>query len=931
MSGRLHIGHARTYTIPDVVARFKRAQGYAVLFPMAWHVTGTPIIGISKRIEKKDEFAIEVYNKVHGVPKDILMTFTDPFKLVDYFSKVSKQDIGSLGCSIDWRRVFTTTDLAYQRFIQWQYNKLHQQGLVIKGTFRVKWCPSCKNPVGEHDLLTGETADIKDYVLIKFKFNSEFLPAATLRPETVLGVTNMWINPHASYSRVKVNGETWIVSEASVKKLKYLDKNIQVVQTFKGIELIGKFCYNPVTNDPIIVLPTSFVNPEEASGVVMSVPSHAPYDYIALKELQQNPAELRNYNIDAGKVKQIKMIPLIENPGFGEFPAAEIVERMGITRQTDPKLEDATVEIYTFEYSKGTMRKSIKKYGGMHVSVARETIEQDMVNAGSADYMYDFTEKPVTCRCGTECVIKTVQDQWFLKYADENWKKKATDCFSHMKIYPQEILPEFLNTINWLKQRACSRQVGLGTTLPWDPRWLIESLSDSTIYMAFYIISKYINLGLIKPEHLTEEIFDFIFLGKGDSKSLSKKVSLKEEVLQKLKNEFYYWYPLDVRFSAKDLIPNHLTFFVFHHAAIFPPELCPRAISVNGYVSVEGQKMSKSKGLQVNLGNASTKYGADLTRFYLISVAELIQDADWREQNVQATEKQLERFWNLANEIIALRGEEAAGEFKTIDRWLLNQIQKRITETTEAFENFELRRALHSAFFLFMQDVRWYIRRSEPEMSDVKRKATVASLLHKALNVWLRLLAPFIPHICEELWEKIEKPFVSKAPWPAIERQLVDENAELAENLIEKTLADVEEIIKVTNIKPTKVYFYTVPTWKLKVFREIIKSALTEKSNISKIMKTAMEDLEIKKHGAEVAKFVQQKATEVGSLSKSEIEKLEKFTLSEHNILAEASQFFKQALGANLVQVYSADDPNRYDPQNKAKFAVPFRPAIYIE
>ncbi|NJE77462.1 class I tRNA ligase family protein, partial [Thermococcus sp. ES12] len=111
LSGHLHVGHARTYTIPDVIARFKRMQGYNVLFPMAWHITGSPIVGIAERIKHRDPQTIFVYRDVYKVPEDILWTFEDPINIVKYFMKAAKETFIRAGFSVDWSREFHTTSL----------------------------------------------------------------------------------------------------------------------------------------------------------------------------------------------------------------------------------------------------------------------------------------------------------------------------------------------------------------------------------------------------------------------------------------------------------------------------------------------------------------------------------------------------------------------------------------------------------------------------------------------------------------------------------------------------------------------------------------------------------------------------------------------------------------------------------------------------
>ncbi|MEM7827935.1 MAG: class I tRNA ligase family protein, partial [Candidatus Aenigmatarchaeota archaeon] len=125
-----HIGHARTYSVTDVYARFIRMQGFNVLFPMAWHITGTPILAISKRIGENDEKLIGIYRDLFKIPTDVIKTFTNPKKLINYFIEEIKEGMKSMGFSIDWRRQFTTGDACYSKFIEWQFDKLHKNGLI---------------------------------------------------------------------------------------------------------------------------------------------------------------------------------------------------------------------------------------------------------------------------------------------------------------------------------------------------------------------------------------------------------------------------------------------------------------------------------------------------------------------------------------------------------------------------------------------------------------------------------------------------------------------------------------------------------------------------------------------------------------------------------------------------------------------------------
>ncbi|MEM4702349.1 MAG: leucine--tRNA ligase, partial [Archaeoglobaceae archaeon] len=484
LNGNLHAGHTRTFTIGDAYARYMRMKGYNVLFPLGFHVTGTPIIGLAELIAKRDQRTIEVYTKYHDVPLEDLLQLITPEKVVEYFAKEALNALKRIGYSIDWRRTFTTMDKAYQKFIEWQFWRLKELGLIEKGSHPVRYCPNDQNPVEDHDLLVGDEASIVEFIVLKFKLKDSDLifPCATLRPETIFGVTNIWLKP-TKYVVAKVDDERWVVSKEAFEKLGFMDKKIELIEEIDAREFIGKKVIVPLVGREVPILPADFVDTDNATGVVMSVPAHAPYDFVALRELGAN----------------IEPIVIIGTDLKG-IPAKEIVEELGIRGQNDPELEKATKILYKKEFHTGVMLENTGEFAGMKVSEAKEKIEKKLLDLKLADVFYEFSEKPVICRCGTKCVVKVVKDQWFIKYSDEEWKRKVLEHLEEMTIIPDYYRDEFKNKVEWLKDKACARRKGLGTRIPWDKEWLIESLSDSTIYMCYYILAKYINLGILKPE-----------------------------------------------------------------------------------------------------------------------------------------------------------------------------------------------------------------------------------------------------------------------------------------------------------------------------------------------------------------------------------------------------------------------------------------------
>jgi leucyl-tRNA synthetase len=920
LNGNLHAGHTRTFTIGDAVARYRRMRGDNVLFPMAFHATGTPIVGLSELIAHKDPLIWGVYTKLHGIPEDELSELNTPEKIVLYFRRQAKAAMQSIGYSIDWRREFTTTDPAYSKFIEWQYGILRCLDYVVKGSHPVRWCPHDRNPVEDHDILKGEDATIMDFSLIKFRMHGPtgdktgdatgdmILPCATLRPETVYGVVNLWLNPDVTYVRAKVNGETWIVSREAYEKLTFTDRQVASGPEVSGKELIGKTVTNPLTGTEVLVLPAAFVDPDNGSGIVMSVPAHAPYDYLALKDLYDK--DLSEYGITSD-LRQIKFISLIESPGYGEFPAVEVVNELKVLDQNDLKAEEATKLVYRREFHNGVLKAKTGRYAGTAVSKIKDVLLADLIEKGIAEVFYDFSEKPVICRCGTRCVIMLVRDQWFLEYSDPEWKAKVLKCLAGMRIIPPEFRVEFENKIDWLKDKACARRKGLGTHLPWDKEWLIESLGDSTIYMAYYILAKYVNAGM-SIDSLPPEFFEYIFMNNGDAAAVAAQTGLPKETVLQIHDDFAYWYPVDLRTSGKDLVANHLLFFLYHHVAIFPERLWPKAIAVNGFVSLEGKKMSKSKGPLLTLREAVAENGADVTRLYILGNAEGTADVDWRNDGVESTHAHMERFYNLAREILADSSIDEKAEKTLVDRWMLSRLQRRIQEATTAMDNIQTRRALQSAFYLLFNDLRWYQRRGGKNQ------------LRAVLSAWVRMMSPFTPHVCEELWAAgLGEGYASLAEWPVADEALIDVKAEKAEDLLERTLNDVQEIVNVTKAKPSKITLYTTPTWKREMLRLAVESAAGGKLDMGALMKAAMATPSIAEHKKDAPKYAQKLAKAAHSLS------AEALGLDEFETLVREKGYLAAAMGVP-VEVFSADEAGE-DPKGKSRQAEPGRPAIYIE
>jgi leucyl-tRNA synthetase len=906
MNGAPHLGHAYTFLRTDAYARFKRMQGFNVLFPQGFHATGEPILGVVERVKNGDRDQIEALRSL-GATDDDIKKFGEKGAefVVNYWMDRWIKTLKSAGFSIDWRRKFVTAlTPAYNRFIQWQYNTLKEKGYVVQGTHPVVWCPHDQSPTGDHDRLVGEGEGPVEYIIIKFEMeDGTVLPCATMRPETVYGVTNIWIRPEGEYVKTKVDGRTWIVGRSAATKLADQLHSVKIGDSVKGMELVGKIVKNPVTGIEVPVFPASFVDPETATGIVMSVPSHAPYDWIGLHDLKKNPEEAERMGVTREMLSSAVPISIIRVDGMSDNPAIDICSRMMISSQKETKkLDEATSEVYKKEFHLGILKENTE-YPGMKVSEVKQKISADFIKKGLSVPFWETTSE-VVCRCKTRCHVKILENQWFLKFSDEKWKKNAKEAISKMKIYPEISRTQFLNTVDWLKDKACARKSGLGTKLPWDEEWIVETLSDSVIYMAYYTISHVIEKRKVDAEKLTDRVFDYIFLGKGSCREASKESGLDEKIIEEMKEEFDYFYPTDMRFSAKELIQNHLTYHIFHHVAIWDnPVMWPRGISANGFVTLNSQKMSKRFGNVKMLADMIETYGADVTRMNLVGSNENMDDADWREEGVGAVESRIRFMWRLAHDIkLASNGRE-----RNQEKWLRSRIQDTIDYTTSMCEETKFRSAINSAFYMTINDIERYVRRCGGiEGCD-------AETLRYALSIQIRLLAPFMPHMAEEIWSALGNDgLVLEAGWPRPEKSLIDRDSEAGEEMIDQILEDVSRIETISKIKARKITVIVAPEWKFRVYKAVTDN---KAADLKKILSLVGEKNE------QTVKYIQ-------ALQKKRNELLPDFIPGQKQIeiLSEAKAYLERELSA---QVFIEDAET--SKLEKARNADVRKPAIFIE
>lgn len=274
----------------------------------------------------------------------------------------------------------------------------------------------------------------------------------------------------------------------------------------------------------------------------------------------------------------------------------------------------------------------VGKYKGEKIMNCKQRIKEELI-VGNRALQYYEPEQEVISRNNQICVVKLV-DQWFINYGQENLKQQLKEYVQEeLKTYNASTKSLFLETLDWLNEWGCSRTFGIGTSLPFDQKYIIESLSDSTIYMSYYTICHYLHSDLygkeggllgIRAEEADDDFYDYIF-GLSDQ----NKSKVQTEKMDVMRGEFQHFYPFDLRCSGRDLIKNHLTFSLYNHLVVFGKEYLPKGFFCNGFVMVDNEKMSKQLGNFLTLGEVIGQYGSDAVRLVLSQCGDSIDDANY--------------------------------------------------------------------------------------------------------------------------------------------------------------------------------------------------------------------------------------------------------------------------------------------------------------
>ncbi|KAH7145475.1 hypothetical protein B0J13DRAFT_595402 [Dactylonectria estremocensis] len=821
-NGRLHAGHVFSVSKVEFGAGVARMQGKQALFPMGYHATGMPIKAVADKLKieietfgkdfsgykggevviaesgstgrkredvtkflsskskanaktAKLKFQFQIMESM-GIPKDEIHRFADPQYWLTYFPPRTREDLTSLGCRIDWRRSFITTDINpyFDSFVQWQMRVLKKQNKIKFGKRYTIYSVKDGQPCMDHDRSEGEGIGPQEYTGLKMKvlkWNERpkelpkdanvFLIAATLRPETMYGQTAVFVSPRITYGIFKASEKDYYaITHRAARNMAYQgifakDGEIDHLTDVSGADLIGTLVLAPLSihTAGVRVLPMESILPAKGTGIVASVPSDSPTDFITMMDLCK---KAQHYGIRP-EWAELEIISIIETPR-GDQIARILVEELKINSPKDAVQLDKAKDIaFTDGFYKGKMK--IGAYAGESVESAKPRVRKYLIEQGFA-FPYAEPENKVISRSSDDCIV-ALMDQWYIDYGEESWKQRTLEYLHNgLNTYGDETRNAFDGVLNWLSQWACARSFGLGSRLPWDTDFLVESLSDSTIYMAYYTICHMLHADVyghvkgplnVGAEQMTDEVWDYIFCRREFGHDvLQSKIS--KASLEAMRRSFSYEYPLTLRSSGKDLINNHLTFSLYMHLAIWEdqPEYWPKGIRCNGHLMLNGEKMSKSTGNFMTLQDLVGKYGADATRIGLADAGDGIGDSNLVEDSLDSA---ILRLYTLRDWIEdTLKSDLRRGEFSYIDKIFVNEMNSLTKLTIRHYTETNYKLALKTGLYDFNNALSFY------------REYSVGATMHHDLvtryvELQCLLIAVIAPHWAEAVWiEILRKP-----------------------------------------------------------------------------------------------------------------------------------------------------------------------------
>ena len=719
-SGKLHMGHVRNYTITDVIARYKKMNGFNVLHPMGWDSFGLPAENAAMK---------------HGANPEV---WTD--ENIKYMTKQLKM----LGLSYDWDREVTTCKPDYYKWTQWLFLQLYKKGLAYKKEAAVNWCEECGTVLANEQVIDGKCwrcdhvvekkylsqwfLKITDYAevlledldkltgwgdnvktmqanwigksegaILRFKVcdmpdGSDLeIPVYTTRPDTAYGITYLVVAPEYKDIEQLTTAENKKAVEeyrANARKMTEIER-LSTDRTKTGVPL-GTHCINPFTGEKFPLWTADYALVEYGTGAVMAVPTHDTRDF------------------DFAKKYNLPMKVVIENP---ENPS------------------DCKDEAYT---EPGIMVNS-GEFNGMKNEDAKKAITEKAVKEGFGEFKTQYRLR-----------------DWLVS-RQRYWGAPIPVVYCEkcgIQPVPEDQLP---------------------VLLPKDVDFSVVGKSPITTSKTFVETTCPCCGGKARRETDTMDTFvcsSWYYLRYSDAKN--DKMPFAKDKVNK-------WLPVDQYVGGIEHAILHLLYSRFFTKALRDLGLLDfdepfKNLLTQGMVLKDGSKMSKSKGNTVDPDEIFENYGADTARLFILSDSPPARDFDWSDAGVEGCYKFLNRVWRListnAENITTETFNPHSGLKKENDE-LVRRVHMAIKGISNDISNdFQFNTVISKYRELVNTIYDWQGKKSDLDSEDKE-------VLSFAILTLIKLMSPVAVHLTEEAWSELGcKGSVHEQEWPKWDENL---------------------------------------------------------------------------------------------------------------------------------------------------------------
>lgn len=854
-SGKLHMGHVRNYSLGDSYARFKRMQGYNVLYPMGYDSFGLPAENAA--IKHKE----------------------DPEEWTASCISMMREQQEQLGFSYDWDRIVETYKPEYYKWNQWIFLKFYEKGLVYRKKSAVNWCPHCKTVLANEQVIDGRCwrchtkvevkhieqwflkitayADelLKDLdqldwpervkvmqrnwigrsegTLVNFKLENsdKNLQVFTTRPDTLFGVTFLVIAPEHPIVPELIKGTD---KEEEVKEfVRRVVIEEKATRTAEDKEkegiFTGKYAVNPVNGEKVPIYLANFVLLDYGTGIVMAVPTHDQRDFEFAKK----------YNIP---------MKLVIKP-----------------KDKDLKVEDMK-EAYEGE---GVLINS-GDFNGLDNEEAKEKITKYLEEKG----------------WGKKTVQYKLRDWLISRQRYWGTPIPMIKCPKHGYVpVPYEDLP---------------------VLLPKDVQFTGEGNPLKT--SENFVKTKCPICGE-EAERETDTMDTFF----DSSWYFLRYTSPREDKLPFNKEAVKYWMPVDQYIGGIEHAVLHLLYSRFFTKALRDIGLLDfdepfKRLLTQGMVLKDGEAMSKSKGNVVDPGEIIDKYGPDTARFFVLSAASPEKELEWSTEGVDKVYKFLNKVLEAFSGLKKTNEEINYENLNSKEKYILSKTHSLIKEIAEDITNFRTNIALLKLTNLTNEVIKSKDKLSEAVLNEVAEKITL-------------MLAPFTPHMCEEIWHYIgHDTLISLEKWPEQNKNFIDEKLEKLHTIKDKVKSDLINtknlVQKKTGKSFTKAKLIISDKWKYELFDKV-KALLNKTRNIGEIIKEIMADERLKRKETPqlIQKIVKNPSLLIGGIAQKD----------EETFLKDFEDELEKDTKLKIILELEQDSK-----EAKAKQALPGKPAIIL-